>query len=238
MTVKIMNDEAVIFGSLFIHYLGNSHAAVKSVVVIYNDSSGDQTGPQPVQNISCRIIYIHVDVTKAKSPVADQVSAVLRKNALKNVDLIEIETSDQTQDCALTRIGVLPAKINRIPWPSPNNALERIAEVDRIVDSHEFAPSGNQGSRTSRPDAYFNHVSIGELRSFSDQLPEFVTTVSVYQRVASDQRMNVFKFLVGEPGRIGSARKDLGVSDARGMGRQFLYLKTGPGRLFSQVASP
>ena len=186
MTVKIMYDESVIFSSLFIHHLRNSHATVKSVVVIYNDSSGDHTGPQPVQNISCGIIYIHVDMTKAKPPVADQVSAVLRENALKNVDLIEIEASYQTQYCALIRIRVLPAKINRIPWTSLNDALKSIAEMDRMVDSHELAPSSNQGSCTSPPDAYFNHVSIGELRSFSDQLPEFVTTVSVYQCVASN----------------------------------------------------
>ena len=242
MTVKIMYDEAVIFSSLFIDDLGNSYATVKSVVVKYNDPSGDQTGPQPVQNISCGIIYIHVDMTKTKPPVADKVSAAFRENTLKNVDLIEIETPDQTQDCALTRVRVLPTRIYRIPWTSLNNALERIAEVDRIVDSHEFAPLRNQGSCTSAPDAYFNHVSIGELRSFSDQLPELVTAVDVYQCTASNQRVNGSKFLVSEPGGISSARKDLRVSDARRMDRQVPWCAVSqnrlPGRLFSQIDSP
>ena len=116
---------------------------------------------------------------------------------------------------------MLASRVGRIHRARFDDALEGIAKVHLIHDPGQLAFFGNEGARSSPPNANLDQLPGWKLSNLGHQLPQFITTVTIHQSIMPHQLEDAGELFVGKPRAIGRRRKDFGMSDVRCVGRNF-----------------
>src|SRR5450631_3323663 len=80
VTIQVVDHHPIRASTLFIDEARNTVATRKAVIVVNYYAALNQARPYPLNHVFCRLINIHIDMTKAKQFVSYRVSRLLRKD--------------------------------------------------------------------------------------------------------------------------------------------------------------
>jgi len=211
MPVQVVKYQSILLSGLFIHEFQDSFTTAESIIIEDDNPTRDHAIPNPVHDILCGLVNVNVNVAQPKAAflLLNDVRRVVGKNSFEHLHVVEMHlVENKILNAVAGSIGVFAALVVGVVLPCFHDPTKRIAEIDGFPNTARCGPLGDQGSRSSAPNADLKQATSWQLTALFDELPEFPEAIEVNHAMRFDFLEDRAKLVVRVPGRIGCYRRD------------------------------
>jgi hypothetical protein len=151
VAIGVVDHQPVVQPPLLLDELRDARGGGAAVVVEDHDAVLAQPRPGVVEDVLGPLVDVDVDVDQPEGVGLDLVGGVVGEDALQQADAVgDADAGDELLDDRLGRVVVLAVVVVGVLRGGLDDALPRVAQVDRVVDAELRAPPSARRCRRAR----------------------------------------------------------------------------------------